>query len=173
MLKARFMDGINRTIKGFKEKGILAVYQTIDFFGIQKGLQAVKLHLHRSIESADRGIGRLSNIGDGMHEVKTHLGYIKRELAGKEPLVAGSRDMEAGTVFQMQKVLYGMIGALNDMEKQTDQTLKRLDSLGQRAEEIRKPSVKEILRSLQEERLADKGNKAPGKKMDTKKEAMR
>ncbi len=173
VLKVRFVDGVNRTIKGFKEKGTLAVYQTIDFFGIRKRLQAVKMHLHRSIESADRGIDRLSGIGDEIYGVKTHLGNIKRELAGKEPLAAGSRDVETGAVFQIQKILYGTIGALNGMEKQTDQTLKRLDSLGQRAEEIRKPSVKESLRSLQGNKMADKGNKAPIKKIETKKEAMR
>lgn len=169
VLKARFVDGVNRTIKGFKEKGTLAVYQTIDFLGIKKGLQAVKTHLHRSIESADRGIDRLSNIGDEMHGVKTHLGNIKRELAGKEPLAAGSRDVEAGAVFQMQKMLYGTMGVLNGMEKQTDQTLKKLDSLGQRAEEIRKPSVKESLRSLQERKQSYAGRRLPVKK----KEALR
>lgn len=169
VLKARFVDGVNRTIKGFKEKGTLAVYQTIDFLGIGKGLQAVKTHLHRSIESTDRGIDRLSNIGDEMHGVKTHLGNIKRELAGKEPLAAGSRDVEAGAVFQMQKMLYGTMGVLNGMEKQTDQTLKKLDSLRQRAEEIRKPSVKESLRSLQERKQSYAGRRLPVKK----KEALR
>ena len=88
-------------------------------------------------------------------------------------MATGSRDVEAGAVFQMQKMLYGTIGVLNGMEEQTDQTLKRLDSLGQRVEEIRKPSVKESLRSLQEKKLADKGNRAPIKKLETKKEAMR
>lgn len=169
ILKVRFVDGVNRTIKGFKEKGTLAVYQTIDFLGIRKGLQAVKLHLHRSIESAERGIDWLSNIGDEMHGVKTHLGNIKRELVGKEPLAAGSRDVEAGAVFQMQKMLYGTMGVLNGMEKQTDQTLKKLDSLGQRAEEIRKPSVKESLRSLQEKKQPDVKRRLPVKK----KEALR
>ena len=169
VLKARFVDGVNRTIKGFKEKGTLAVYQTIDFLGIGKGLQAVKTHLRRSIESADRGIDRLSNIGDEMHGVKTHLGNIKRELAGKEPLTAGSRDVEAGAVFQMQKMLYGTMGVLNGMEKQTDQTLKKLDSLGQRAGEIRKPSVKESLWSLQEKKQTDTGRRLSVKK----KEALR
>ena len=173
VLKARYVDGVNRTIKGFKEKGTLVVDKTIDFLGIRRGLEAVKTHLHQSIERADRGIDRLSNIGDDMHGVKTHLGNIKRELAGKEPLAAGSRDVEAGAVFQMQKMLYGTIGVLNGMEKQTDQTLKQLDSLGQRAKVIRKPSVKESLRSLQEKRLADKGDPSSVQKMKAKKETMR
>ena len=73
----------------------------------------------------------------------------------------------------MQKMLYGTIGVLNGMEKQTDQTLKQLDSLGQRAKEIRKPSVKESLRSLQEKRLADKGDPSSVQKMKAKKETMR
>ena len=46
VLKARFVDGVNRTIKGFKEKGTLVVDKTIDFLGIRRGLEAVKTHLH-------------------------------------------------------------------------------------------------------------------------------
>lgn len=82
--------------------------------------------------------------------MKTHLGNIKRELARKEPLAAGSRDVEKGAVFQVQKMLYGTMGMLESMEKKTDRTIQRLDSLGERAKAIQRPSVKESLRSLQE-----------------------
>lgn len=155
VLKVRFVDSVNRTIKGFKEKGTLAVYQTIDFFGIRKRLQAVKMHLHRSIESADRGIDRLSGIGDEIHGVKTHLGNIKRELAGKEPLTVGSREVEKGAVFQVQKMLYGTMGVLDHMEKHTDRTIRRLDSLGERAQGIQRPSVRGSLKAIQAERNAN------------------
>lgn len=165
-LKAKFMDGVNRTLAGFKEKGILAVSKTVDFLGIRQGLAGIKKHLHQSIESADRGITRLSNIGDELHGVKTHLGNIKRELAGKEPLEAGSRDVEKGAVFQVQKLLYGTMGMLDGMEKQTDRTIQRLDLIGEKAEEIRKPSVKESLRLLKEAKVAETGSKVPGRKKE-------
>lgn len=166
VLKARFMDGVNRTLTGLKEKGILAVSKTIDFLGIRQGLTGIKMHLHQSIESADRGILQLANIGDEMHGVKTHLGNIKRELAGKEPQEAGSRNVEKGAVFQVQKLLYGAMEMLEGMEKQTDQTIQRLDLIGEKAEEIRKPSVKENLRLLQEGKKAGGENQLPGKKKE-------
>ena len=73
-LKDRFVDGVNQTITRFKERGILSVYRTIDFLGIQRGLLGVKRHLHQSLETADRGITSLGNIGDEMYGVRTHLG---------------------------------------------------------------------------------------------------
>nr|WP_305136083.1 DUF6674 family protein [uncultured Schaedlerella sp.] len=139
--KDHLIDGVNRTIAGFKQKGILSVYKTIDFLGIKNGLLGVKRHLHQSMETADRGIASLGNIGDEMYGVRTHLGNIKRELAGKEPVTVGSREMERGAVFQMQKMLYGTMGILDQMEKRTDQTIQRLDSFGERVQGIQRPSL--------------------------------
>lgn len=139
--KDQLIDGVNRTIAGFKQKGILSVYKTIDFLGIKNGLLGVKRHLHQSMETADRGIASLGNIGNEMYGVRTHLGNIKRELAGKEPVTVGSREMEKGAVFQMQKMLYGTMGILDQMEKRTDQTIRRLDSFGERAQGIQRPSL--------------------------------
>lgn len=154
-LKDQFIDGVNRTVNGFREKGILAVYKTIDFLGIKRGLVGVKRHLHQSLETADRGIASLGNIGDEMHGVRTHLGNIKRELAGKEPLTVGSREMERGAVFQMQKMLYGTMGVLGSMEKRTDRTIRRLDSFGEKVQGIQKPSVRGSLKAIQAERHTD------------------
>lgn len=140
-LKDQLIDGVNRTINSFRSKGILAVYKTIDFLGVKKRLVGVKRQLHQSLETADRGIASLGNIGDEMYGVRTHLGNIKRELAGKEPLAAGSREMEKGAVFQMQKMLYGTMGILESMEKRTDRTIRRLDSFGEKAQEIQRTSL--------------------------------
>ena len=169
VLKEQFLGSVNRAFLSFKEKGTLAVVQSIDLLGIRKGLESVKEQLHQSVENTDQKIQRLSNIGDEIHGVKNHLGNIKRELAGKEPLKASSRDVDKGMVFQIQKMLYGTMGMLSGMEKQTGQTIQKLDFLGQRAAEIRKPSVKENLRSLQEGRRSDIRGRLPVKK----KEAMR
>lgn len=140
-LKDQLIDGVNRTIHGFKSRGILVIYKTIDFIGIKRGLMGVKRQLHQSLETADRGIASLGNIGDEMYGVRTHLGNIKRELAGKERITAGSREMEKGAVFQIQKMLYGTMGVLDSMEKRTDQTIQKLDSFGERAQEIRRTSL--------------------------------
>lgn len=154
-VKNQLVDGVHRTIDDFKSRGVLAVYKTIDFLGIKRGLLGVKKQLHQSLETADRGIASLGNIGDEMYGVRTHLGNIKRELAGKEPLTVGSREVEKGAVFQVQKMLYGTMGVLDTMEKHTDRTIRRLDSLGERAQGIQKPSVRESLKAIQVERNAN------------------
>ena len=159
-LKDQLIDGVTRTINGFRSKGVLAVYKTIDFLGIKKGLVDVKRQLHQSLETADRGIASLGNIGDEMYGVRTHLGNIKRELAGKERMTAGSREMEKGAVFQMQKMLYGTMGILESMEKRTDRTIRRLDSFGERAQGIQKPSVRGSLKAIQAESHRDVGKPA-------------
>ena len=41
----------------------------------------------------------------------------------------------------MQKMLYGTMGILDHMEKRTDQTIRKLDSFGERAQGIRHPSI--------------------------------
>ena len=154
-VKNQLVDGVHRTIDEFKSRGVLAVYKTIDFLGIKRGLLGVKRQLHQSLETADRGIVSLGNIGDEMYGVKTHLGNIKRELAGKEPLTVGSREVEKGAVFQVQKMLYGTMGVLDHMEKHTDRTIRRLDSLGEGAQGIQRPSVRGSLKAIQAERNAN------------------
>ncbi len=154
-VKKQLVDGVHRTIDDFKSKGVLAVYKTIDFLGIKRGLLGVKKQLHQSLETADRGIASLGNIGDEMYGVRTHLGNIKRELAGKEPLAVGSREVEKGAVFQMQKMLYGTMGVLDNMEKHTDRTIRKLDSLGERAQGIQRPSVRGSLKAIQAEKNAN------------------
>ena len=124
---------------------------------IRRGLLGVKRHLRQSLETADRRIISLGNIGDEMYGVRTHLGNIKRELSGKEPLETGSREMEKGAVYQVQKMLYGTIGVLDHMEKQTDRTIRRLDCLGERAEEIRRPSVRADLKAIRTGRQSGRG----------------
>ena len=152
-MKNQLVDGVHKTIDNFKSRGVLAVYKTIDFLGIKRGLLGVKRQLHQSLETADRGIASLGTIGDEMYGVRTHLGNIKRELAGKEPLAAGSREVEKGAVFQVQKMLYGTMGVLDNMEKHTDRTIRRLDSLGERAQGIQqRPSVRGSLKVIQAER---------------------
>lgn len=160
VLKDQLVDGVNRTIVGFKSRGILAIYKTIDFLGIKNGLVGVKRQLRQSLETADRGITSLGNIGDEMYGVRNHLGNIKRELAGKEPLAAGTREIEKGAVFQMQKMLYGTMGVLDSMEKRTDRTIRRLDSFEERAQEIQKPSVRGSLKEIQTERHRGVGKTA-------------
>lgn len=154
-VKNQLVDGGHRIIDEFKSRGILAVYKTIDVLGIKKGLLGMKKQLHQSLETTDRGIASLGNIGDEMYGVRTHLGNIKRELAGKEPLTVGSREVEKGAVFQVQKMLYGTMGVLDHMEKHTDRAIRKLDSLGERAQGIQRSSVRGSLKAIQAKRNAN------------------
>lgn len=150
-IKEKFMEGVKKTVETFHQKGVLALAKTVDFLGIQKGIQKIHTHLEQSILAADRGMDRLGNIADEMHEAKTHMGNIGRELAGKERKKTTARDVEKGPVFQMQKTLFHAMGVMNGMKQRTEIALQRVEGLTVKAGSLKKPSIRESLKSLREE----------------------
>lgn len=155
-IKEKFMEGVKKTIDTFHQKGVLALAKTVDFLGIQKGIQKIHTHLEQSILAADRGMDRLGNIADEMHEAKTHIGNIGRELAGKERKKTTVRDVEKGPVFQMQKTLFHAIGVMNGMKQRTETALQRVEGLSVKAGSLKKPSIRESLKSLKNEEKESK-----------------
>lgn len=163
-VKARFMAGVSQAVNGFKDKGIFALYQSLDVLGIQKGLIKLQERLHVAVENTDIHFDRLGNIGDELHEAKTHLGNIGRELRGKEMKVPGSREVEKGTVFQVQKLIFHTAGVLKGMEKRTDAALKKTRQLEEKANAVKKPSVRESLKAIEaREQGKDKAVNVPDK----------
>ncbi|BFL47997.1 hypothetical protein K420107F6_32860 [Lactonifactor longoviformis] len=69
----------------------MALAKSMDVLGIQKGLWKLNAHLEQTLLAADRGIDRLGNIADEMHEAASHIGNIGRELTGKAPRAASGR----------------------------------------------------------------------------------
>lgn len=151
VIKEKFMEGVKKTVETFHQKGVLALAKTVDFLGIQKGIQKIHTHLEQSILAADRGMDRLGNMADEMHEAKTHMGNIGRELAGKERKETTARDVEKGPVFQMQKTLFHAMGVMNGMKQRTETALQRVEGLTVKAGSLKKPSIRESLKSLREE----------------------
>lgn len=150
-IKEKFMEGVKKTVETFHQKGVLALAKTVDFLGIQKGIQKIHTHLEQSILAADRGMDRLGNMADEMHEAKTHMGNIGRELAGKERKKTTVRDVEKGPVFQIQKTLFHAMGVMNGMKQRTETALQRVEGLSVKAGSLKKPSIRESLKSLREE----------------------
>lgn len=155
-IKEKFMEGVKKTVETFHQKGVLALAKTVDFLGIQKGIQKIHAHLEQSILAADRGMDRLGNIADEMHEAKTHMGNIGRELAGKEWKKTTVRDVEKGPVFQMQKTLFHAMGVMNEMKQRTETALQRVEGLSVKAGSLKKPSIRESLKSLKNEEKESK-----------------
>lgn len=163
-VKARFIAGVSQAVNDFKDKGISVLYKSIDVLGIQKGLVKVKERLHLAVEQADLRFDRLAHIGDELQEAKTHLGNAGRELMGRERKPVGSRDVEKGTVFQVQKFIYHTAGTLKDMEKRTDTALQKFMKLEERAKATKKPSVRACLKDIEaKEQGKEKTVDAPGK----------
>lgn len=168
VIKEKFMEGVKKTVETFHQKGVLALAKTIDFLGIQKGIQKIHTHLEQSILAADRGMDRLGNIADEMHEVKTHIGNIGRELAGKERKKTTVRDVEKGSVFQMQKTLFHAIGVMNGMKQRTETALQRVEGLSVKAGALKKPSIRESLKSLREEEKTPEQAAVPSRNADAR-----
>lgn len=167
-IKEKFMEGVKKTVETFHQKGVLALAKTVDFLGIQKGIQKIHTHLEQSILAADRGMDRLGNIADEMHEVKTHMRNIGRELAGKERKKTTVRDVEKGPVFQMQKMLFHAMGLMNGMKQRTETVLQRVEGLSVKAESLRKPSIRESLKSLREEEKEPEQAVVPARNADAR-----
>lgn len=167
-LKEKFMEGVKKTVETFHQKGVLALAKTVDFLGIQKGIQKIHTHLEQSILAADRVMDRLGNIADEMHEAKTHMGNIGRELAGKEWKRTTARDVEKGPVFQIQKTLFHAIGVMNGMKQRTETALQRVEGLSVKAGLLKKPSIRESLRSLREEEKEPEQAAVPARNADAR-----
>lgn len=148
-IKNQFMVGIDRAIVELKEKGTLALYQTLDFLKIQKGLIGIKNQLYQATDMANQGIINLGNVGDEIHGVKLHLGNIRRALTGKAAVTGSTREIEKGAVFRMQKILSETMGVLCRLEKRTDRAIQKLDALKDQAKEIQKASVRKKLKTIQ------------------------
>lgn len=167
-IKEKFMEGVKKTVETFHQKGILALAKTVDFLGIQKGIQKIHTHLEQSILAADRGMDHLGNMADEMHEAKTHMGNIGRELAGKEWKKTTVRDVEKGPVFQIQKTLFHAIGVMNGMKQRTETALQRVEGLSVKAESLKKPSIRESLKSLREEEKEPEQAAVPARNADAR-----
>ena len=152
LLKEKFMDGVQKTMTAFGQKGVVVLGKTVDFLGIQKGTQKIHTHLEQSILAADRGMDRLGNIADEMHDTKTHIGNIGRELTGKEGKPSSGRDIEKGTVFHIQKAIYQVMGTMEAMKQRTETTLQKIEKLTEKAGIQKKPSIRESLKSFKEEK---------------------
>lgn len=167
-IKEKFMEGVKKTVETFHQKGILALAKTVDFLGIQKGIQKIHTHLEQSILAADRGMDRLGNMADEMHEAKTHMGNIGRELAGKERKKTTVRDVEKGPVFQIQKTLFHAMGVMNGMKQRTETALQRVEGLSVKAGTLKKPSIRESLKSLREEEKTPEQAAVPEQNADAR-----
>lgn len=154
-VKVKFMDGISRAVNDFKGKGVSALYKSTDVLGIKKGLAKFKEQLHFAAITADIRIERYANIGDELHEVKTHLGNVGRELIGKKARASSSRNVEKGMIFQIQKFLYHSAGVMKRMENHTDVAINKVMHLEDRANAAKKPSVRKSLKDIE--------TKEPGK----------
>lgn len=162
-LKERFTEGMVKTVEAFKEKGAQALTKTLNLFGIHKGIKKLHNHLELSILAADRGIERLGNMADEVHEAKTHIGNIGRVLTGREQKRVVVRDVEKGAVYQMQKGLFYVMGVMKGMKHGTEVTLQRLAGFTEKTGQIRKPSVRENLQAIcKDEKQTESKTVEPG-----------
>lgn len=113
------------------------------------GLVKFKECLHQAIENADVNFERFANIGDELYQVKVHLGNIGRELLGKDVKPGKTRNVEAGAVYQVQKLIYHTAGTLKGMERKTETALKILKRLEDKANSVPKPSVRKSLKDIE------------------------
>lgn len=152
VLKERFVEGVNKTVKAMKENGFRVLAKTMDFVGIYNGLRKLHNYLGQSILALDRGIGRMGNVADEMHDAGTHIHNIGRALTGRETKKLSERNVEKGPVFQVQKSMFYVMGMMKGIEQRTGATLQKAEGMIGKTQGAKKPSVRESLQCIREER---------------------
>lgn len=152
-LKTKFLRRIDQLAEAGKTRGreaVSAVLGTVRFPQVTMRLQ----HLLRgTIHAADCAIDRLGMMGDELHAAKQHLGNTGRALTGKKLKTPAARDVEKGTFYEAQRILFQSMETLARMEKKTEKLLERMDHL-ETADTKEKTSVRDTLQELRSDPIS-------------------
>ena len=147
-LKSAIIDGAKNAISAFKEKGIAALNGIMNFFKVNKSLNAVRNSVDRSIASAGKSIAKIETMSTEMHSAGSHMRNIGRALVGKETknevkengkimkVVQAPFRATKATMSGIKKALSAMIGKLENLDLTARQNREKAT-----AKKEQKPSI--------------------------------
>jgi predicted nuclease with TOPRIM domain len=157
-LKEGIVNGCQKAIEAFKDKGIAALNGIARFFRIKPILEATRKNLNESIRRDDKAISNIEAISKEYHEAGKHLKNVGRAIIGKEalqeakPIGALAKGLTAP--FKMQRK------SLSSMKKHVEAMISSVSRLEERAAE-RKPSIKKTLAECSKKVEQDKREMQP------------
>jgi len=148
-VKNNLVKSAVNAVDAFKKKGVAALKKAVNAMGIYSALSHVKLGLQNAEKSIDEDISKIGTISSELHSIGEHSKNIGRTLFGRQSKEATPHNPDKGVLAKIQK-LFAVTGSLlSNMEKMTDNTMKKVVKLEQREE--KKPSVKESLKAIRAE----------------------
>lgn len=156
-LKQSFIDGCENAVAAFKETGISALDNMVQFFKVRPILEAMRDVLTKNIAYDDRTIAQIEAISTEYHQAGRHLKNMGRTMLGKEAAQEVKQPGKLAAVisapFRAERSHFSSI------KGHVEKSLNTLARLEERASE-KKPSIREAL-ATHNEKIAQAQKDAP------------
>lgn len=147
-IREKIVQAAKNTLENVRQAGISGLNGLSNLLGVRKGLRGLKAQMDWSATTLETGVSRMEAAGKELHGAGEHLRNLGRALTGKEPLAKQAEKQAAALA-----PLRGLAGAFRKMEARAGHALGALDKL-ERAAEVKKPSVRETLKTLESKQAA-------------------
>lgn len=134
----------------FQEKGTDALRNAVSAMKIPAMLSALKGSFYRGMESMNRNAEKMENISSEVHDIGGHMKNIGRILMGRERKAPEQKNLDKGILAKVQKVFLACGRHFSEMEKQTENLLKKAERFQNGGE--KKKSVKAEIQQIKSER---------------------
>lgn len=158
-VKNNLVKSAVNAVDAFKKKGIAALQKAVNAMGIYSALSHVKLGLQNVVKSVNEDISKIGTISSELHSIGEHSKNIGRTLFGRQVKEVTSQNPDKGVLAKIQKLFAATGSLLSNMEKMTDNTMKKVAKLEQCEE--KKPSVKESLKAIRAEQSVKQADSKP------------
>ena len=158
-VKNNLVKSAVNAVDAFKKKGVAALQKAVNAMGIYSALSHLKLGLQNAEKSVNETISKIGTINSEIHSIGEHSKNIGRTLFGRQAKEVTPHNPDKGVLAKIQKLFAATGSFLSDMEKMTDNTMKKVAKLEQREE--KKPSVKENLKAIRAEQSAKQADSKP------------
>lgn len=149
-IREKIVQAAKKTLEAVRQTGISGLNGLSNLLGVRKSLRGLKARMSWTAGTLETGISRMEAAGKELHGAGEHLRNIGRALAGKEPLAK-----QAGKQVAALAPLRSLAGTFRKMEMRAGHALGALDKL-ERAAEVKKPSVRETLKNLENKQAVAK-----------------
>lgn len=158
-VKNNLVKSAAKAVDAFKQKGVTALSKAVKSMGIYSALSHVKLGLQNAAKSVNEDISKISTINSELHSIGEHSKNLGRTLFGRQAKEVTPQNPDKGVLAKIQKLFAASGSLLSNMEKLTDNTMKKVAKLERREE--KKPSVKESLKAIRAEQSVKQTNSKP------------
>jgi len=159
IVKNNLVKSAVNAVDAFKKKGIAALQKAVNAMGIYSALSHVKLGIQNATKSVNEAISKIGTISRELHSVGEHSKNIGRTLFGRQAKEVTPHNPDKGVLAKIQKLFAASGSLLSNMEKMTDNTMKKVAKLEQLEE--KKPSVKESLKAIRAEQSVKQADSKP------------